>query len=570
MSRKSSLEAIAALYNIAGLGSTYRENSKNIEIDSGLFEEKYAGKRSRKRKQSIYEPDDDNDPYSIRNLAGILERDRREEDDLSYHLIPNFKEKKFNEIYKKPYSGLEKILLEEKNKNYIENKEIYNLISKNSEINNKKIEYIKDTQLDDLVSHYEFIGYRQKRKDISPEQPVAPEQPAVRAPQLVEVTRQGLPAEYKPILAMLAQKLPGVKYQGMEHLEKSQHHVDILTFEYEVNGKPQQIHVVLKDRNIVEERLPAFLQSLGIPVHSVYDAAAGRAFVMQHVGDRSLRQAIQGASEADIRRLSEKALETIAQIHVLATAHLPELKRDYGIELAAVDYNQEFRRRFLEPVSGHSKIISPQMDRMTQAYAAFAKTFTPRSVIHGDYHDVNCREAEGFCYPIDWEWAAIGREFDDVSRLVNSVARDRPDMDAADYSREMLKGYIEKHNEHAEQEKSPLMLANKRLAAAFRNALINDELYKAGEYVLFGETHPDVKQEKMQKSADCMERIFRMLDGSIELADRQRDYFEWESLTNLRQALVDYVAASPIQTLREVADSYKKSAGESLVLVPAA
>ncbi len=502
-----------------------------------------------------------------------------EENDLSSKLrlgyndleTSNF-EKNNEKIYNPSYSGLEKIIQEDIKKelpiiNYLD--QIY---SKSEISESKKIEYIIEGQsnFEDILSDYESIGYRRTKKEISPEI-VIPEISEKRVSQPVEVTRQGLPAEYKPILNMLAKKFSGVRYKGMEHLERSQHNVDILTFEYEVDGQTQQVHLALKDRNDVEERLPIFLQRLGISVHSIYDVDTGRAFVMQHVGDRSLRQAIQFASEADIRSLSEKALETIAQVHVLATAHLPELKGDFGVELATIDYTQEFRRRFLEPVSNHSVIISPQMDKLIQAYAAFAKAFTPNSVIHGDYHDMNCRVAGDVCYPIDWETAAIGKEFDDVSRLANSIMRDRPDMDAADFTREVLIEYVEKHNESAGQEKMPLMLANEKLAAGFRYSMINDEIYKIGEYVSFGKLRPAVKEEKMQKSRECFEKALRMIDGAIETADKQGDYFSWETLNNLRQSLVDYVGTSPIESLREAAEGYniKGKAREPLLLVPA-
>ncbi|MBW2981315.1 hypothetical protein KY343_00415, partial [Candidatus Woesearchaeota archaeon] len=60
---------------------------------------------------------------------------------------------------------------------------------------------------------------------------------------------------------------------------------------------------------------------------------------------------------------------------------------------------------------------------------------------------------------------------------------------------------------------------------------------------------------------------FKMIDGAIETADKQRDYYGWETLTNLRGALVDYVSDSPIQSLREVADRYKEPARESKIVL---
>ena len=272
-----------------------------------------------------------------------------------------------------------------------------------------------------------------------------------------------------------------------------------------------------------------------------------------------------------IRRACEKALDKISQIHVLASLHLAELEST-GLSLETTDYVSRFKSRFLEPVSGHSLIISPQMDKLMQAYSAFTKAFDPQYFIHGDFHTGNCRMTDEECFVIDYEAARIGMKFDDLSRFVNSVLRDRPDIDAAEFSREMLGIYVDNHNQYSEEHKAPLMLNNERLTDALRYSLINEQIIKVGEKVAFAESHPKVAEKKLEESAECFERAVKMLDGAIETADKSRSYYEWDSLSRLRAVLVDYAADSPVAQLKEAAERYKTPGykKESLILVPAA
>ena len=548
--------------NLYSLGIQDSESVKKRELpDKELtslysfdFNSNSSPKRRKKRGRSLEEIVLElDDPNSLAGrLSGIYKS----------ALEDNLKDDKY--IFKNNY-----IINKNYKENYKEKLNLYNLKEKFDKII-EPIKYENKESLDSLLRYYTGLGYETTRKDISPD---IPEEPQIGLPQEpVEVTRQGLPEEYQPILEVLAKEHPGIRYVSMTRKTKTQHNVDVLEFEYKENGKIRRIGIVLKDRSEIEEAVPLFLRRLGIPMFGTYGTATTQ-FSMEEVGEKDLRDFVKNASESDVVKASTSALDVISQIHVAATAHLSELGREYNIQLPVRDYVYEFKSRFLEPVSGHSVIISPQMHRLMQAYSAFAKTFNPDSFIHGDYHTTNCRiSADYEAHPIDWETAALGKEFDDVSRHVNAVSRDRPDMDAADFSREMLMQYVEKHNEHAEQEKTPLMLHNERLASVFRNSLINDEIYKIGEYIAFGALHPDTKEEKMQKSQDCFERSIRMLDSAIKEADKQREYYEWETLTNLRGALVDYTTTSPIQTLREIAEKYKAPTGyvKELILIPAA
>jgi hypothetical protein len=422
-------------------------------------------------------------------------------------------------------------------------------------------------------------GYSPKNQDISPDlgpivlpimQPGVLKTEKVSVPQEVEVTRQGMQEEYKPVLTMLAKEHPGIQYVGTLHLEdKSQHNVDVLTFEYEENGKKKQMHVVVKDANEVEEKLPQFLNGLGIKTHSVFDI--NTRLHMQHVGERELRDVVKQASESELLKVCNLALDKMAQIHVTGSAHLPELRQDYGLVFGPVDYITKFKSRFLEPVSGNSAIISPQMHRLMQAYSAFIEEFDPKYLIHGDFHPGNCRITSDECFVYDFEWATDqGEKFRDLSRFVNLVLRDRPGLEPADFTREMLVRYVDKHNEYSEMEKTPFMRRNPKLAAVLRYALIDDQIDKSGGAILFAQAHPKVRDEQMQKCQLYFENTISMLDGAIRMADAQRDYNGWNMLSNLRGALVDFTATSPIEGLRETAQRYQTLpiCKEPTILVP--
>jgi hypothetical protein len=384
------------------------------------------------------------------------------------------------------------------------------------------------------------------------------------------VTRQGLPEEYRPLLAVLAKQHPGIRYKEMTCLEdQSQHNVDILTFEYEENGEKKQLHVVAKDANEAEEKLPCFLNDLGIKTHSIYDVRT--RLHMQHIGEKELKEVVRKASEPELLRVCSLALDKMAQIHVVGSAHLPELRHDYGLVFGPADYTERFKSRFIEPVSGNSAVISPQADRLMQAYSAFIELFEPGYLIHGDFHTGNCRVTSDNCFVYDFEWTTDqGEKFRDLSRFVNSVLRDRPDLEPADFTREMLARYVERHNAYSEREKTAFMRHDAHLSAALRCALIDDQIDKTGGAVLFAQSHPKVKEEQMQKCQLYFENAVRMLDGAIRSADEQKDYFRWEALSDLRSALVNFTANSPVHILKEAAQNYQTHAlyREPAVLVP--
>jgi len=464
--------------------------------------------------------------------------------------------------------------LEDKLENLIKNEIRYNknysiIREQDSGIEQNNIFRYNNELLEDVLEDYASNGYEiLDRTEIKkPTEEVKP-----GAAPGVEVS-EGLPAEYKPLMAALSQEHAGIRYTGIVHLtDKSQHNVDILTFEYEEDGETKQMHVVAKDWDEKEEKIPAFLNELGIKTHSIYDT--NTRLLIEHVGYKELRDVVRKGSESDVRKACAKALDKISQIHVLASLNIEMLENEHGLVLDVMDYKAQFRSRFLEPVSGNSLIISPQMDNLIQAYAAFSGRFVPSSFTHGDSHTGNFRlseVAEEECFVVDYEWAKIGIKFDDLSRFTNSVIRDRPDIDVSDFTREQLTTYIEMHNEHAAENQSPLLMQNERLAASLRYSLINDEIYKVGEYITFGAKHPKVKEEKMHKSQECFKRAVRMLDGSIEYANKIGDNSESEMLSRLKHSLIDYVATSPIKELSNIAETYKTGyKKESLILVPAA
>jgi len=400
-----------------------------------------------------------------------------------------------------------------------------------------------------LKKGYSIINISEYIQDYELKEPsIAPEK--VGRITLSETAIPQLPEEYKTLAQSLAKQHPGIKYVGQTTLrDKSQHNVDILTFEYMENGELRQMHVVVKDKDKKEEVLPEFLASLGISTHSVYDRNA--RLLLQHVGEEELRDIVTRGSESELRTACGKALDKISKIHVLASLHLPELREQFGLDLEVADYHTQFTSRFLEPVSGNSLIISPQRTRLMQAYSAFTQSFIPSSFTHGDFHIGNCRISPEECFVIDYEWAKIGRKLDDISRFVNSVVRYRPGIDAQDFTQEALKQYVEFHNGHSAEHNAPLMLPNERLKTALEYSLINDELYKVGEYILFAQAHPAVQEDKLQKSGECFERALDKIDNAMA---KSRDY---HTLANLRNALIYYAAVSPHKYLREVAEKYK-------------
>ncbi|MBR9691687.1 hypothetical protein GOV06_02780 [Candidatus Woesearchaeota archaeon] len=411
--------------------------------------------------------------------------------------------------------------------------------------------------LEKLLGNYTKAGYSVKKES---------EAPKTKAAVSLETAESSLPDEYKPVLAMLAQEHPGIRYSGIVSLaDQSQHNVDILTFEYEENGALKQLHIVAKDADEKEEILPQFLNDLGIKTHTIYDR--NTRLLINHVGEQELRNVVKQGSDSEVLDACGKALDKISQIHVLASLNLPELREHYGLSLELTDYNTQFRSRFVTPVSGNSVIVSPQAHDLMQAYSAFTKTFDPRHFTHGDFHIGNCRMSEEECFIVDYEAAKIGRKFDDLARFTNSVIRDRSDMDPAEFSRDMLHMYVDKHNEHSAEHKTPLLLPNTWLSTALRYSLINDQIDKCGGAIIFAKEHPKVKDEQMQKCKLYFEKAISMIDGALT-----QNPAEAGMLSNLRTSLVDFAAESPVEILKQTAENYKayKQYKEPLVVVPAA
>lgn len=451
--------------------------------------------------------------------------------------------------------------LEDKIKDIYGKEDLYNVMDKN--YNKKKLEEYTPKNfykgLDNIVDNYLSNGYKIKEKysDSIREYDFFKEKPAKkRKAEVKTAEKTKLPEEYKSILGMLSEKHPGIEYAGMVRLEdKSQHNVDILTFQYMEQGQLRTMHVVVKDKDEKDEKIPLFLKQLGINTHSVYDR--NTRLLMEHVGEQELRHIIQQGSESEILKACGKALDKISQIHVLATQNLSELKDKYGLMLQTTDYNAQFKNRFIKPVSKNSLVISPQLGQLMQAYSYFTGFFDPRYFTHGDFHPGNCRMTADECFVLDYEWAKIGRKFDDVSRFTNAVLRDRPDFNEDEFAREMLTKYVNSHNEYSQKE----LMINNRIMSAMKYSLINDELYKVGEYITFAEQHPRVAEEKLQKSTKCFERAIGLMDGAIEIATNNSEQY---ILSNLRQSLINY--ASTTKYLQETAKKYESNSQPLIIL----
>jgi tRNA A-37 threonylcarbamoyl transferase component Bud32 len=377
-----------------------------------------------------------------------------------------------------------------------------------------------------------------------------------------------IPEEYVNVALSLAQHHPGLRYTGMVSLrDQSQHNVDILSFEYDEGSVVHELRIVAKDLNPLDARIPEFLRQQGIAANLVYDAR--RKIIMEHVGSHDLRIVVKQGSDIELITSCKKALEKIAEIQIVTSQNLHSLESDYGIVLPEINYAQEFKSRFVLPILGKSTnqvdsstsrgvvgeqlVISPQTNSLMQAYNAFTQSFKAQFFTHGDFHAANCRISDKDCYIIDWEWAKVGRKFDDIARFVNGVTRERQDADVFDFRNDMYNAFINAHNEHSGQHKHPLMLPTAQLKKAYAYSLINDELYKVGEYILFGNSHPNVKEEKLEKSARCLERTIAFIDEALQESTQTP---EQVMLTKLRNSLIAATATSSIAQLREVALMY--------------
>ncbi|MFT4303559.1 MAG: phosphotransferase [Candidatus Woesearchaeota archaeon] len=490
----------------------------------------------------------------------------------------NFSEKERNSIYlinkipiqessnfgNKKINNLEEIISYDINKN--NNFEIINQDYKiglnkffnfNLENSNSKKEIkFSDKNIDSLLQTYTSRGFGIKESNYSPNEGIIfrpdkkiRDQQETLPDATVVPDQVTMPAVYAPLLQALQSEFPGIKYKGITTLaDKSQHEVDILIFEYVVNGQVKQLNVVAKDDMTKERMIPQFLNDIGIVSHMIYNRTS--RLIMQHVGQHDLRELIASSSQPDVIRIVDIALNKIAQIHVLATQNLGTLKHEYGIDLERTDYVKEFERRFIGPVS---PIISPQLHRLIQAYSSFTHGFNPGYFVHGDFHPGNVRVGKQECYVIDYEWAKIGLVFDDLSRFVNTVARDRPDFDTKDFVEHVVRQYTAAHNEIA---RKPIP-NDQAVATSFQYAMINDELYKVGEYIAFAEAHPKVAEEKLMKSSTCLLRTLNMIDDAISDSEKTFNSKSRDLLSELKHSILDYVRISPYEQLREVASMYQ-------------
>jgi len=374
----------------------------------------------------------------------------------------------------------------------------------------------------------------------------------------VEVASQReLPSEHQELLQKLRQEHPGVQYAGMVSLaDKSMHNVDILYFEYRENGETRVLRIIAKDKDKIERIVPSFLNEFGIETPSLYDAHT-RMFT-RFVGQQDLRDVITNASEEEIMKACFSALDKISQIHVLASSNLHILQDEFGLSLDVVDYNAKFVDRFVKPVSDYSPIITPQMQRLMKVYSSFVEGFSSSSFIHGDFHSRNNRISPDECFVIDYEMASVGEQLEDVSRFIRSILVDKPTIDPNDFTQSMATFYIKRHNEYAREFNPQLALSPQRMNSLLQYSLINDELYKIGDYIRYAKTHPGTEDEKMQKCKVRFTAAMSMLDQSAKEAEKQKDNTKSSMLYELKDALRDFVALSPYKQLSETAIMHNK------------
>ncbi len=527
--------------NLEELVKKLDSNKEESNFDRFLLD--FAPHKNKKPKEEynnltrlLMDPNSKQDKFYNSSFENPLELESKlfnENNNIIINKIYEIKKYEENDLFSKK-SSLENYIINQTYKNQNISKIIKSDIIKSKEI-------FTDNNLESYIFELNSIGFKETKKKpereivIPPFKEVSPQGISVQAPQLV-------PESYVPILHMLRQEFPGARYKETRSLvNESQHNVDIVSFEYQHEGKTKQVHVVLKDANDKELAIPEWLRQHGVKTNGIY-MLNGKRMVMQHVGNDDLRTALSNASESELMNACNAAIDNIARMHVVGSVYSNELEHDFGVTLKKVNYISEFKRRFIEPVSGNSIIMSPQAMRLIQAYSSFAKRFNPGYFTHGDLHDKNIRDDSSI---IDFETATIGMTFDDLSRITNSILRTRPDIETEDFERAILNRYITSHNEAAEEEKQPIMFPAQQM---FNLALINDEIYKIGEYVTFGALRPEVREEKMEKSVKCFENTLSMID---------REILKGQDLYELRMALTDYAKTSPYEELRRVAfDKY--------------
>ncbi|MCB9359042.1 aminoglycoside phosphotransferase family protein [Candidatus Woesearchaeota archaeon] len=513
----------------------------------------YLGDRKRDREDSkiyISQKNSEINSYILENYSKFQEN------------ISNFNNKEYNleslinsnifSEYKESYISKKINLTNEYNKKAYE-------LTQKEEFFNKYI--IRDSSLESILENYSDHGFGIKKRPerINSEEfyhipgisPIRkPDSvPEARPEEIAIPASESIPAIYAPVLQSLAEEYPGIRFKGITTLaDRSQHEVDILTFEYTVNGQVKQLNIVAKDDMFKERMIPRFLNDVGVSAHMTYDTST--RLLMQYIGEKDLKDVIVTASQGEVIRAVNLALDKIAQIHVLATENIVALEHEYGVRLDKTDYVQEFERRFIGPVS---TIISPQLNSLLQAYASFTQGFNPGYFVHGDFHPGNVRMSANEAFVIDYEWAKIGLVFDDVSRFVNSVTRERPDMDSRDFVDHVVNGYLARHNDIA---RKPIV-NDDAMATSLQYAMINDELYKVGEYIAFAQAHPKVAEEKMMKSSVSLLRTLNMIDDAIMDADKRFNVKSSGLLNGLKHSLLGYVRSCPYEELREISAIYQ-------------
>jgi hypothetical protein len=478
--------------------------------------------------------------------------------------IKNYNNIKTNESfnnYNLKNNNIENIIkIKEYNSNnitqYIQNISLEGFIQKKI---NKKSEKSFTIQRDFNISSEE-----ERKTDIS----------SVSTPRLPGIVLEDipLPKKYAGVLEEMQIKYPGARYVGAALLtNESQHEVEILGFEIQTQSGKQIIYKVSKQATEHEIAVNNILSNIGLSGYSFSTTTDG-TLIMGYVG-KCLRNVVRHGSHTEALKACNLAINQIAKIHILATDYLEQeinLQNSLPYSMPEANYNHEFRRRFVMPVSGNSLIISPQMNKLMQAYASFARSFSSSSFVHGDFHPGNCRLQKNEANIIDYEWAKMGMNFEDISRFINTTLRDRVDFDSKEFTINTFKLYLKVRNEYARENKMPLIMSTQYTALMMEYALINDELYKAGEYISFGETHPSLISEKIEKSASCMESALQKIDGLIIRYEMDGNQ-QVKTLSELRESVIDFLDSSPYQHMKEISDKYKTQLiGSSVGLLKAA
>lgn len=171
-----------------------------------------------------------------------------------------------------------------------------------------------------------------------------------------------------------------------------------------------------------------FLSAIGTDVPAVYvDASAEGLVLLEDVGDLSLRDAAEGASDAEVEALYRAAVDALVRLQVEGTR-----RRDP----ACIAFHQEFDRRlylwefehFLE--YGIEKRLGPlaaaETATLRSAFARMAERLDrqPRFLNHRDYHSWNLHVQDGRLRIIDFQDALLAAAPYDLATLLGD--RDTP------------------------------------------------------------------------------------------------------------------------------------------------